>query len=1129
MITHTLDLDVVPGSVPVVVHVSQYDDDVRIIFNLYASTGVLNIEQNSTVAIRGTKPDGNGISVECTLDGAAVTVDLTQQMTAVAGYAIFELTLYQNNHEMNTANFILDVERAAFDKDTLGSDSVIRELVNVIDRTDEIIAAARQSDNAMEQIAAIGEAVAESEERSHQYADAAQQACEDTTATKTAAEESITEKLADAMDQIQHKQDAILALTTTADELAAQALQNSSNTMNEVDAFASRMDDFERITESLSLRADTFCDELEVDDNGMVWILNNGMRIAGPYGPFAGSGGGGGGGQGGNAATLTVSNETGWLSKTIADGDSCAVTINWESIEDTMPTGNGSLRITSGGTVRAVLDVAQGQVRLDLAPYLSVGANAVRLTISDVYDNNRTITFNVTVVAISISSTFDPSTPYTGPIMFPYTPIGSVRKTVYFLLDGVEIGNTQTTVSGRQQTFVIPQQRHGMHTFQVYFEADINGQIVRSNELYFEIIALEALNETPIISSSFNLAEVTQYTAIPFTYTVYSPASMMSEVVLYLNGNQIAEHSVDRTQQVYTYRAIEVGTVTFKVECGEVSRSFTVTITESEIEVEAEEDSLVLYLTSSGRSNAETTKDVWKYGSIKSELTGFNFTSDGWQRDAEGTTVLRVAGDARVTIPYKIFGTDFRTAGKTIELEFATRMVMDYDAVILSCMSEGRGLYMTAQKVQMNSEQSEISMQFKEDEHVRVAFVIEKRTKNRLIYCYINGIMSGVVQYPADDDFAQTTPVDITIGSNDCTIDLYCIRVYDNDRTRHQILTNWVADTQVVDDMLSRYKRNQVYDDYGAIIAANLPADLPYLVLEAPELPQYKGDKKTISGRYVDPVTPTRNFTFTGAQFDVQGTSSQYYERKNYKGKFKEGFLMASGRTQENYQLRDDSIPVATFCFKADVASSEGANNVELVRLYNDACTYKTPAQKADARVRQGIDGFPIVIFWTNTDTGETTFIGKYNWNNDKSTEETFGFQEDDESWEVKNNTGDRVLYKSADYSGSDWLNDFEARFPDTDPAYEDPAQLAAFAEWIVQTDTERATNEALPMPVTYAGVEYAADTADYRLAKFKAEIGNYVELQSAEFYYLFTELFLMVDSRAKNMFPSFMGTEVVQ
>ena len=175
--------------------------------------------------------------------------------------------------------------------------------------------------------------------------------------------------------------------------------------------------------------------------------------------------------------------------------------------------------------------------------------------------------------------------------------------------------------------------------------------------------------------------------------------------------------------------------------------------------------------------------------------------------------------------------------------------------------------------------------------------------------------------------------------------------------------------------------------------------------------------------------------------------------------------------------------------------------------------------------MRQGIDGFPIVIFWNNGT--DVIFMGKYNWNNDKSTEETFGFQEGDESWEVLNNTGDRVLFKSADYSGTDWLNDFEARFPDTDPAYTDPAQLREFAEWIVSTDTERATGETLPSPVTYDDVTFASDTAAYRIAKFKAEAGNYMELQSAMFYYLFTELFLMVDSRAKNMFPSFMGGNV--
>ena len=77
-------------------------------------------------------------------------------------------------------------------------------------------------------------------------------------------------------------------------------------------------------------------------------------------------------------------------------------------------------------------------------------------------------------------------------------------------------------------------------------------------------------------------------------------------------------------------------------------------------------------------------------------------------------------------------------------------------------------------------------------------------------------------------------------------------------------------------------------------------------------------------------------------------------------------------------------------------------------------------------------------------------------------------------------------------------------------------------------TDTEQATGDALDNPVTYGGVEYTTDTAAYRLAKFKAEASNYMEMDSALFYYLFTELFLMVDSRAKNAFPSFIGEEVI-
>ena len=851
-------------------------------------------------------------------------------------------------------------------------------------------------------------------------------------------------------------------------------------------------------------------------------IIGDGIEII--------SGGGGGGGGGGEVvdAKLTVTNTTGWLSKTIAEGADCAVTLQWSSIEDGMATGDGSGTIIVNNITRSTKQIHQGEILFNIAPYLSAGQNKVKIRIADVYDQSRTITFTITCISLSISSSFDTSTPYTGAITFSYIPIGAVEKTVKFYVDNTLIGTQVTTVSNQQRSFSIPAQSHGAHSLRVYFEATINEETVSSNVLYYEFISIVEGTNTVIITSPFNSTTEAQYTSIVIPFQVYNPLALTSDIGIYVNEELVSSQTVDRTEHSYTYRANTTGALKIEIKCGTVTKTFNITITQSDIDVDPVTEDLVLYLSSQGRSNREEHPEVWEYGNISATLSNFNFASDGWQQDEDGITVMRVTGDARIDIPYQPFATDFRSTGKTIELEFATRNVLNYDSVVMSCMSEGRGFNITAQKALLSSEQSEISTQYKEDEHVRIAFVAEKRAENRLLYIFINGIASGVVQYPNNDDFSQVTPVDITIGSNDCTIDIYCIRIYDNNLTRYQIVNNWIADTQNGGMMIDRYEHNNVYDEYGNIVISALPNDLPYLVIECAELPQYKGDKKTCAGRYVDPVNPAKSFTYTNAQFDVQGTSSQYYARKNYKAKFNDGFVTSAG-TVSKYAMNDDAIPVKTFCFKADVASSEGANNVELVRLYNDACPYQTPAQQDNSKVRQGIDGFPIVIFWYDTVNGTTSFLGKYNFNNDKSTEDVFGFDELDESWEILNNTSQRVIFKNADFSGDGWLNDFEARYPDEDPAYEDCSQLAEFAAWAVSTDTTAATGNALPASVTYDGVTYTSDTAAYRLAKFKNEAGDYMELNSALFYYLFTELFLMVDSRAKNAFPSFMGEVIGQ
>lgn len=155
MITYTIPINMRPDEVPVTAYLNQYDDDFTLIFTLYIIGSTLNIEEGSTAAIRGTKRDGTGYSAVATLDGTTVTVNGDKQLTAVAGDSIYELVIVHDGKELSSANFIIHVERAALDKDTIVSDSKIRELINVIDKTDDLLAAASSVESKLADMQAI--------------------------------------------------------------------------------------------------------------------------------------------------------------------------------------------------------------------------------------------------------------------------------------------------------------------------------------------------------------------------------------------------------------------------------------------------------------------------------------------------------------------------------------------------------------------------------------------------------------------------------------------------------------------------------------------------------------------------------------------------------------------------------------------------------------------------------------------------------------------------------------------------------------------------------------------------------------------------------------------------------------
>ena len=917
------------------------------------------------------------------------------------------------------------------------------------------------------------------------------------------------------------KQYAIQSVEAKTEEAAGYA----SDAAAEVEKAKAEVERAKYIADSLDMNAlltliDQKGDNLEFDpDEEKLYLVSNGVRISDGITIVTSGGGSGGGGVTNNAVmTLTKPLDANWSYKSVAIGASCPVVIEWSSLESEAPTGPGVLRIVANGSQKHIAAVEQGRVPVDVGPYLTAGTNKIEVWVADTYGNERVLKYTVSAVALSLASKFDNSGTHTGAINYIYTPTGAAVKTVHFKVDDTELPTATVTESGRQQTQVIPAQSHGSHTLEVWFTALIDGVEIPSNTLFYDLICLEEGNTTPIIACDFRAESVEQFDTVNISYRVYDPSSLTASVVL--DGPDLAEPkelTVDRTVQPWSYRADTAAVQLLTITCGDTVKRISLTVTESTINVEAVTDSLALHLSSYGRSNNEANPAQWVSGDVEAEFNGFNFVSDGWITDADGITALRVTGDARLTIPYHIFKNDFRSTGKTIEVEFASRNVLDYDAVILSCMSGNRGLTVTAQQAFLFSLKKSIGTRYKEDEHVRLSFVVEKKGENHLMLCYINGILSGVVQYPDDDDFSQGTSVGISIGSNDCTIDLYNIRVYDNDLTRHQILDNWIADTQSGIEKRDRYVRNNVYDEYSQIVIDNLPQDLPYIVVEATSLPAFKDDAKPCSGYYVDPADNTKNFRFENAEIDIQGTSSKDYYVKNWKIKFKGGFTLANGTTAEAYQLNSEVIPTDTYTFKADVASSEGANNVVLAKLYNDLCPVKTPPQEEDPRVRQTIDGHPIVFFFDMGDGPK--FAGKYNFNHDKGTEEVFGFQTGDESWEIRENGTSRVGFKSADYSDNSWTNEFEARFPKDNT---DISKFAEFAAWVNSTYTEQATGNALTEAVTYDGVTHTNDTAEYRLAKFKHELPDHANVDALVFYYLFTLIFLCIDQREKNAFPTF-------
>lgn len=871
--------------------------------------------------------------------------------------------------------------------------------------------------------------------------------------------------------------------------------------------------------------------------------------------------GGGGGGETGSATKIVLSSSVD--NSIIKEGGNSVLTYTYdhqysggdEAGQSTGQRANITIQMKRGvQTVfsQSYTNVAKGSYSLDISKYLLLGTTDiyVKAEVTDIEGKKQTkqAYTSVKVVTLSLSTSYNLANKVAQggygtleTVSIPFTVSGAGTKVVTLYVDGKQ-NNTQTVtksgVTNGNFNLSMSTLSAGRHTVQMVAEMEASELLtIKSESIYFDI--LKAGSYKPFIGTLLRFPdgriftsdhltptlEVGQYEKLDFEFIAYDPDKTPADMDVFRNNIKTQTVSVPRTVQVYTNRYTERGKVNMRFDCGTTSYPFFINVKASSIDIEEITAGMLLKLSAAGRSNTEGDPANWEYNGIKTKFNGFDWSGSGWTGET-----LKMQNGANIEIGYKPFAVDATPNGATYEFELRCSNITDKKGVILSCMDGGIGFQMTAEEVRMTaSNGSSVNTPFVPDMSFHISFVIQKKTDTRLMELYVNGVRCGVKQYSGTESLLQQNPVNITVSSDAADVDMRSIRIYEKPLTDDEMLVNFMVDRETVEEMVTLYNSNDVMDDEGVSV------DIEKLRAQGKSVIRIVGDvelvNQTNNKKFEVPVDiyfysaygKEYDFEVHGAGLRIQGTSSTTYPRKNYRIYFdrKDKYgttLIVGGKDVPSleYSFKPGARPVKIWCLKADFSDSSSTHNTGAVRLVNDVwkkCGFLTPPQEAykgkyDLRI--GVDGFPIDGFYDNDNSGTNKYLGKFNFNNEKSDSHiVYGFEGiegfNDEATlagkpnpciclEFLNNSKLLCLFSTSDMSEFD--DSLEFRYPDD-------------TEWGNATETQKAAVTRLWNWIV---------SCKGNPGKFKAEVNQYFNVNSLCAWYLFTDYFMAVDQRAKNM-----------
>lgn len=135
MQTQDLVLDIVPGGVPPVIDVTQYDTAREIKITLSSRTSAsFSLSSEYTYELRGTRANKTGFidtDAVSMIDSRTLIFTTTGTMTSIAGECRCGILIFDGEEHIETINFIMQVHKSSLDLDTIVNSDDFRDLLDI--------------------------------------------------------------------------------------------------------------------------------------------------------------------------------------------------------------------------------------------------------------------------------------------------------------------------------------------------------------------------------------------------------------------------------------------------------------------------------------------------------------------------------------------------------------------------------------------------------------------------------------------------------------------------------------------------------------------------------------------------------------------------------------------------------------------------------------------------------------------------------------------------------------------------------------------------------------------------------------------------------------------------------------